>query len=146
MRISDWSSDVGSSDLIGLAPGSTRLLARRADDEDALEFDLQEERAFDEKFRALVESIAVDERPEWVTDTLAAAAGDLRNALENAAPKVEFKVGGQVRRTFTTSATHKETWLVAAIDPGVEPVTFVGRLRAVNLSTPPPQLTSTEER
>src|SRR3546814_3767487 len=105
MRISDWSSDVGSSDLIGLAPGSTRLLARRADDEDALEFDLQEERAFDEKFRALVESIAVDERPEWVTDTLAAAAGDLRNALEKAAPKVEFKVGGQVRRTRSEEHT-----------------------------------------
>jgi hypothetical protein len=39
---------------IGLAPGSTRLLARRTDDEDALEFDLQEERVFDEKFQAIV--------------------------------------------------------------------------------------------
>nr|BFF12458.1 hypothetical protein GCM10025699_37610 [Microbacterium flavescens] len=120
---------------IGLAPGSTRLLARRTDDEDALEFDLQEERVFDEKFQAIVESIAVDERPDWVTDTLAAAAGDLRNALEKAAPKVEFKVGGQVRRTFATSATHKETWRVAEIDTGVDTVTFVGRLRAVNLDT-----------
>ncbi|WP_152031015.1 hypothetical protein [Agromyces aureus] len=120
---------------IGLAPGSTRLLARRADDEGALDFDLDEERAFDEKFEAIVESIASDDRPGWMTDTLAVAAGELRSALERAAPRVEFKVGGRVRRTFATSATHKETWRVAEVESDVETVAFVGRLRVVNLDT-----------
>lgn len=120
---------------IGLAPGSTRLLARRVDDDDALDFDLHEEEAFDEKFEAIIDSIASDDRPDWVTDTMAVAAGELRNALERAAPIVEFKVGGQVRRTFATSATRKETWRVGEVEPGIETTTFVGRLRVVNLDT-----------
>lgn len=120
---------------IGLAPGSTRVLVRRAHDADALDFDLQEELSFDEKFQAIVESIAVDERPDWVTDSLALAAGELRTALERAAPTVEFTVGGQVRRTFQTAETRKETWRPAEAASSTETVTFVGRLRVVNLDT-----------
>lgn len=120
---------------IGLAAGSTRLLARRADEDEALDFDLEEEAAFDRKFEAIVESIAADERPEWMADTLAAAAGELRNSLEKAAPTVEFKVGGQLRRTFRTAETRKETWAPRAEEPTSQAVTFVGRLRAVNLDT-----------
>jgi len=120
---------------IGLAPGSTRVLVRRADDEDALDFDLHDELSFDEKFQAIVESIALDERPAWVTDTLALAAGGLRAALEMAAPTVEFTVGGQVRRTFQTAETRKETWKPAEAVAMPETVTFVGRLRSVNLDT-----------
>ena len=111
---------------IGLAPGSTRVLVRRADDADALDFDLQEELSFDEKFQAIVESIAVDERPDWVTDSLALAAGELRTALERAAPTVEFTVGGQVRRTFQTAETRKETWRPAEAASLTETVTLSG--------------------
>lgn len=121
---------------IGLAPGSTKVLVRRAEiDEDVLPIELDEERAFDEKFQAIVESIAVDERPGWVTDTLAIAAGKLRSALEDAAPTVEFRAGEQVRRTFKTTDTHKETWHAIDLQPEAETVAFVGRLRAVNLDT-----------
>lgn len=120
---------------IGLAPGSTKVLVRRADGEDALDFDLAEEKSFDEKFQAIVESIADDERPEWVTDTLAVAAGKLRSALEDAAPIVEFKVGTRVRSTFRTTETRKETWKAFEIEPETDAVTFIGRLRAVNLDT-----------
>jgi len=120
---------------IGLAPGSTKVLVRRADDEDSLDFDLDEEKSFDEKFQAIVESIALDDRPEWVTDTLAIAAGELRTALEKAAPTVEFKAAGQVRRTFKTAETRRETWKATSAPAAPETVTFVGRLRAVNLDT-----------
>ncbi|MBX3193857.1 MAG: hypothetical protein KF727_01995 [Microbacteriaceae bacterium] len=120
---------------IGLAPGSTKVLVRRADDEDSLDFDLEEEKTFDEKFQAVVESIALNERPSWVTDTLAIAVGDLRGALEKAAPKVEFKVSGQVTRSFKTADTLRETWKSADTAGTPEAVTFVGRLRAVNLDT-----------
>lgn len=121
--------------LIGLAPGSTRVLARRAGvGDDALDFDLADEQAFDEKFQSLVESIALDQRPDWVSDSLSLSAADLTAALQQAAPEVAFKVGGRVRRTFRTADIHRETWRVVA-GQGPESVTFVGRLYAVNLNT-----------
>lgn len=120
---------------IGLAPGSTRVLARRSGaGEDALPFDLAEERAFDEKFAAIVEAIAVDQRPDWVDDSLARAAADLASALQHVARVVEFKVDGRVRRTFRTTVVHRETWRVAG-DVAAETVSFAGRLFAVNLNT-----------
>lgn len=120
---------------IGLAPGSTRVLVRRADREDSLDFDLAEEMSFDQKFQQIVESIASDTRPDWVTDTLAISAGDLRNALEKAAPAVEFTAAGTVRRTFKTAETRRETWKIVSTPAASETVTFVGRLRSVNLDT-----------
>ncbi|HNV11452.1 MAG TPA: hypothetical protein PKN27_08980 [Propionibacteriaceae bacterium] len=121
---------------IGLAPGSTRVLVRRAEvDADALPIELDEERAFDDQFLAIIESIAVDERPTWVPDTLAAAAGKLRSALEGAAPTVEFMADARVCTTFKTTETHKETWSVVEFEPRTETVAFVGRLRVVNLDT-----------
>jgi hypothetical protein len=126
---------------IGLAPGSTRVLVRRAAADDALPFDLEEERVFDEKFEAIVGSIALDERPAWVTDTLAIAAGELRAALEKAAPKVQFVVAGRLSSEFLTAKTHRETWRPALSDHAPDSVTFVGRLRAVNLDTQRLQVT-----
>ncbi|WP_306231416.1 hypothetical protein [Agrococcus beijingensis] len=126
---------------IGLAPGSTRVLVRRSEDDDALAFDLDEERAFDEKFEAIVDSIALDERPDWVTDTVALAAGELRSALEKAAPKVEFLVAGRVSAKFSTAATHRETWRPRSTDQAPDTVTFVGQLRMVNLDTQRLQVT-----
>lgn len=120
---------------IGLAPGSTRVLVRRADDGEVLDFELQEEMSFDEKFESVVESIALDVRPDWVTDTLASAAGELRAALEKAAPKVEFAAGGRVRRIFNTADTKSETWRPPEQLSAPESATFVGRLRSVNLDT-----------
>jgi hypothetical protein len=120
---------------IGLAAGSTKVLVRRAEADDSLDFELDDERGFDEKFQAIVESIALDDRPEWVSDTLAIAAGELRAALEKAAPSIEFKVGGQVRRSFKTNETRRETWRTAEASTIPDSVTFVGRLRAVNLDT-----------
>lgn len=120
---------------IGLAPGSTSVLARRAGaGADALEFDLADERAFDEKFAALVESIAADERPGWVGDSLSLAAANLVIALRQAAPEVEFKVADAVRRTFRTAETHRETWRVESRS-SPDAITFAGRLYAVNLNT-----------
>lgn len=121
--------------VIGLQAGSTRVLARRAGaGEDALEFDLSEERAFDEHFAQLIDSIADDHRPEWVNDSLARAAGELTGALQQAATRVTFKVDQAARRSFVTAEVHRETWASAnAIDESQ--VTFVGRLFMVNLET-----------
>lgn len=120
---------------IGLAPGSTRvLLQRTAAGDDALDFDLDEERSFDERFEAIVSSIAVDSRPDWVSAPLSIAAGKLRAALAHAAPQVEFTVDGLIKRRFATDETHRQTWLTDA-NSDDEIVHFVGRLRAVNLDS-----------
>ena len=119
---------------IGLAPGSTTVLARRTGTTDALDIDLADAEAFDEKFADLVESIALDERPPWVGDSLSRAAAELTTALQQAASEVEFSVSGQVRGRFRTKATRRETWLVDS-DPGTDTITYVGKLYAVNLET-----------
>ena len=120
---------------IGLAPGSTRLLARRSGGgEDALDLELAEERAFDERFQDVIESIADDRRPDWVDDSLSAAAAELTVALQQASSEVEFKVNGLTRRDFKTGETHRETWQAVATQKP-EPIIFMGRLYAVNLNT-----------
>ncbi|MBN8424721.1 hypothetical protein JF531_09330 [Microbacterium esteraromaticum] len=120
---------------VGLESGSTRvLLQRTAAGDDALDFDLDEERSFDERFEALVSSIAVDTRPDWVSGPLSIAAGKLRAALAHAAPQVEFTVDGDVQTRFATEETHKQTWL-ADDNSDEETVHFVGRLRVANLDT-----------
>lgn len=119
---------------IGLAPGSTTVLARRTGAADSLDLALADEVAFDEKFAELVESIARDERPPWVDDALALAAGGLCAALQQTAPEVEFTVGSQLRRSFKTESIHRETWRIVQPELSDE-VTFVGRLFAVNLHT-----------
>lgn len=120
---------------VGLAPGSTRvLLQRTAAGDDSLDFDLDDERSFDERFEAIVDSIAADSRPEWVSGSLSIAAGKLRAALAHAAPQVEFMVDGRVQRRFATVGTHKQTWL-ANDSSDEETVHFVGRLRAANLDS-----------
>ncbi|WP_415972522.1 hypothetical protein [Rhodococcus sp. 077-4] len=121
--------------VVGLAPGSTRLLVRRAGaGPDALDFDLADEEAFDAKFAQLVESIGLDHRPDWVSDSLSHAAGELASALRRAAPEVEFKAGGLTRQAFTTTALRPETWEVAT-SLSIELSTFVGRLYSANLHT-----------
>lgn len=120
---------------IGLAPGSTRvLLQRTAGGNHALDFELDEERSFDERFEEIVDSIASDRRPEWVSGPLAVATEKLRAALAHAAPQVEFTVDGRVHRRFVTEKTHKQTWSVDD-SSDEETVRFVGRLRAVNLDS-----------
>ena len=110
------------------------MLARRAGAAHALDIELTDEQAFDDKFADLVESIAVDRRPSWVGDSLSRAAGDFTAALQQAAPEVEFLLAGEVRRHFKTTATHRGTWAVDSTT-GPELVTFIGRLYAVNLKT-----------
>ncbi|MFV0435469.1 MAG: hypothetical protein ACK5LO_16035 [Leucobacter sp.] len=119
---------------IGLTSGSTTLQVRRAGVSDALEFDSTEEEAWDQKFESIVESIAAEQRPGWVDDSLALAASHLGAALKHAAPHVEFTVGGQTRCAFETGKLRLEIWeQPTQQDPGE--VTFTGRLFAVNLKT-----------
>ncbi len=118
---------------IGLEKGSTTIIAERDSGAGALAFDLSDEEAVDRRFAELIDSVGADERPVWVSDLLARAAGKLVAALKQTAPSVEFKVDGEVRRTFKTKAIHRDTWNPATEDEPSHEVTFTGRLFAVNL-------------
>jgi len=120
---------------IGLEKGSTTIIAERDVAQGALELDLPDEEAVDRRFAELIESIGADERPAWVTDSLASTTDDLVAALQRAAPKVELKVDGVSRTAFETQAIHRETWKASTSVESQDEVTFIGRLFAVNLNT-----------
>lgn len=120
---------------IGLEKGSTTIIAERDVVQGTLELDLPDEEAVDHRFAELIESIGADQRPDWVTDSLASTAGDLVAALQRTAPKVELKVDGVSKKAFETRAIHRETWRASVSGQPGEKVTFTGRLFAVNLNT-----------
>ncbi len=120
---------------IGLEKGSTTIIAERDVVRGALELDLPDEEAVDRRFAELIEGIGADQRPDWVTDSLASTADDLVAALQRTAPKVELKVDGVSKKTFETQAIHRETWKASTPVQPEDDVTFTGRLYAVNLNT-----------
>lgn len=120
---------------IGLEKGSTTVVAERDGSQDALDLDLPDEEAVDRRFAELIESIGADQRPDWVTDSLASTADDLVAALQKTAPKVELKVDGVSKKTFETKEIHRDTWKPLAPSQPETEITFTGRLFAVNLNT-----------
>jgi len=96
--------------------------------------ELADEKTFDDRFAALIESIALDHRPTWVGDSLSLPAADLTVALQKSAPEVEFKVAGQLRSRFRTDEIHRETWRITTIQ-STDSITFTGRRYAANLNT-----------
>lgn len=119
---------------LGMGNGSTRIMFERSLPAESLDFDLADESAVDDRFRQLIEGIARDERPAWVSDSQAAAAAELLSALKQAANEVEFTVDRHVRATFSTDEVHRSTWITPALEsrPG-DIVTLVGRLEKVDL-------------
>ena len=121
--------------LVGIKAGSTVIEVERVEDEATLDFDLDHEQGFDERFAEIIEAIGADARPSVISDTVAETAADLVSALQKAAPEVEFKAGGVVRRSFKTADTHRETWKPVQAAEGADSVTVIGRLYAVNLKS-----------
>lgn len=120
---------------IGLQGGSTTIIAERVTGHGAFEFDMHDEESVDRRFAELIESVGSDQRPDWVTGSLASSADDLVAALKRTAPIVELKVDGVSRKTFKTEAIHRETWKATPPQDTEAEVTFTGRLFAVNLLT-----------
>ncbi len=121
--------------LVGLKAGSTVIEVERVGEGDTLGFDMEHEQGFDARFSEIVEAIGADTRPAWASDSIAETAADLVVALQKAAPEVEFRTSGVVRRKFKTADTHRETWRTASLELESESVTVSGRLFAVNLKS-----------
>lgn len=119
---------------IGLGKGSTVVHMHRSGVIGGLDFSVPEEQAFDERFSSLVRSLADEFRPEWVSDSLAAATRNLAAALRSAAPAVEFKADGGEVCEFKTSEVDLSVWgAVLSVRP--ESMHFTGRLYAANRNT-----------
>lgn len=120
---------------IGLEKGSTTIVAERDTAQGVLDFDLQDEQSVDRRFAELIASVGADERPDWVTDSLASTAARLVTALQRTGTTVEFRVDGTGLRTFQTGDLHRETWKASTPAESDGEVRFTGRLFAVNLHT-----------
>lgn len=120
--------------MVGLAPGSTTVRVHRAGTPDALDFESEEETAFDETLAALFESIARNDRPHWVGDPLALATAHLVSALQQAAQHVEFSVDGRTHGSVATRSLRRDLWQ-APRRQGSDRVEVTGRLYSANLHT-----------
>lgn len=121
--------------LVGLKASSTVIEVQRVEDEETLTFDLEHEQGFDARFAEIIEAIGADTRLAAISDTIAETAADLVTALQKAAPEIEFRAAGVLRRSFKTAETHRETWLRALTEAPLRSMTIVGRLYAVNLKS-----------
>lgn len=119
---------------IGLAAGSTTLIAQRAQLDEALEFDIEEEAGFDLKLQESITGIAVNHRPEWMTDTQADTAENLRKTFARVSPTLEFFVDGDKIQSFNTRETISSVWEQTVLS-AEEPIVFYGELRAANLNS-----------
>lgn len=120
---------------IGLSSGSTRLLVRRTLPDGALDFDLEDEAHFDRTFDEIIGAMASGTRPSWASDSLADSVGSLHRGLDRAATTVEFSADGAVRATFRPADVDRRVWASKGKPTADTAITFIGRLRAVNLDT-----------
>ncbi|MDY0912757.1 hypothetical protein [Rathayibacter festucae] len=120
--------------MVGLGSGSTTVRVHRAGTPDALDFESEEETAFDDTFASLLESVARNDRPLGVGEPLALATAHLIDALQLAAPEVEFAVDGSIRGSVATSTLQRDLWHVPR-RRGADVVEVRGRLYSANLHT-----------
>ncbi|WP_102145413.1 hypothetical protein [Mycobacterium sp. QGD 101] len=97
-----------------------------------LDVELPEEAIADERFWEVIESIADDHRPDWVTDLIAESAGKLVSAIHAAAPEVVLGTSTRKPIHVHTQATHVETWASGLLLAG-NLKTVAGRLEKVDL-------------
>jgi hypothetical protein len=118
--------------LTGLARGSTRLLVARGAP-DVLAIEPRELQDLVLKFAEVIEGVARDRRPGWVSDSVAESAEDFVKALQTAAPVVEARVGAGRPVRIDTRAIRRETWRRADANTDAQEVVVSGRLEAVDL-------------
>lgn len=99
---------------------------------DKLDVDLPEQAEADERFWDVVEAMAQDHRPDWVTDLIAESVGKLVNAVHAAAPTVILAAPLRPEVRIVSSAIHVETWASARVQTGAF-LTAAGRLEKVDL-------------
>lgn len=117
--------------LRGIEAGSTLLVFSKGPT-DKLDVDLPEQRIADDRFWEIVQAIAEDQRPDWVTDLIAESAGKFVDALRAAAPRAVLRGPSRDHVAIDSAHVHAETWTSKRLQTGTV-MTAKGRLEKVDL-------------
>lgn len=119
--------------LTGLSAGSTVIQVARASGRSGLDFDLDEERDFDNRLDGLLAGLLTNERPRGANESIAAAVADLVVAFRRAAPQLEVRVDGKSRGVVATEQLRTDVW--RAEPRPMEDIVIEGRLEKVDIRT-----------
>ncbi|MBW3084264.1 hypothetical protein KEM60_00451 [Austwickia sp. TVS 96-490-7B] len=120
---------LGEVRLISIAAGGPRLTFT-VGDADALDIDPLGQMT-DALFWGIVEGMAVNERPTFVTNTIAEATMRFVAALQRSAPHVDVTFGARSPIHLATGAINRRVW--EPDDSGAHRRTLTGLLEAVDL-------------
>lgn len=134
-RSLEAAAQVAQLRLTGIREGSTRLEVGYGEQptlDDPIFAGAQDETA--DKFWQIVAGIAVDSRPDWVTNAIAASAADLVTAMARSATEAVFSGGAGREVSFDKLIVDRTRW--GGNDPAAVSETAVaGQLYAVNIET-----------
>jgi len=130
-RTKQFMEELSQLRLHAVEAGSTVLRFSKGPT-DKLDVDLPEQTVADDRFWEIVQAMAEDRRPEWVTDRIAESAGKLINAFQAAAPTVIVGASSRGEVRINSATTHAETWTPKRVNSGVV-MTAAGRLEKVDL-------------
>lgn len=131
-RTAEAVTSITSMRLVGLAAGSTRLQFARGP-VDELDLDLTASAEIDARFWEIIDGVAANIRPPWMTDLIAESTRKVVAALLSSAPAVELTRRGRQPVTIATAKLRAEVWQPAATDITAADVVVTGRLEAVDL-------------
>lgn len=117
--------------LRSIQSGSTVLTFGKGST-DKLDVDPSEEQLADDRFWQIVEAIANDHRPDWVTELIAESAGRLVDALQAAAPRALLRASARRPVEIESARIHRQTWAVRRHLTDTA-TTAAGRLEKVDL-------------
>lgn len=120
--------------LLGVSVGSTKLLVVQGLD-NPLPIDWGDEEALRDRFWEIIEGIAADARPQWVTALIADSAAELVAALKGAAREVTVSADGRQPVTIVAARVHRNTWASPSKLRGKDMLVVTGRLEKVDLHT-----------
>ncbi|BBX73958.1 hypothetical protein MSHI_18640 [Mycobacterium shinjukuense] len=131
-RTAEVITSLTSMRLVGLAAGSTRLRFARGP-VDELDLDLTASGEIDARFWEILDGVAANSRPPWVTDLIADSTRKFVAALLSSAREVELTGRGRQPIKIATAALRAEVWQPGAPDITASDVVVTGRLEAVDL-------------
>jgi hypothetical protein len=99
---------------------------------DKLDVDLPEEAVADDRFWEIVQAMAEDRRPDWVSDLIAESVAKLVSAFQAAAPSVIVGASSRGEVRVSSATTHVETWTTSRVNSGAA-MSAAGRLEKVDL-------------
>lgn len=131
-RTAEAITSITSMRLVGLAAGSTRLQFARGP-VDELDLDLAASAEIDTRFWEIIDGVAANVPPPWMTDLIAESTRKFVAALLSSAREVELRRRGRQPVKIAVAKLRAEVWQAGASDIIASDVVVTGRLEAVDL-------------